>query len=166
VLDACAAPGGKTAFLASRGADVVAVDASESRLRRLRENMTRLRLAPDVRVHDWQTGPLVDGGEFDVVLVDAPCTSLGTARRHPEVRWRALPSDPAAMAVVQEAVLRAAAVHVRPGGALVYAVCSPFDEEGAQVVARLDGWIVETSFQSVPPIDDEDAHQGFVLRRS
>jgi 16S rRNA (cytosine967-C5)-methyltransferase len=166
VLDACAAPGGKAAFLASRGARVTTVDASGSRLARLRDNVARLRLAVDVRTHDWTTGPLPGAGTFDVVLVDAPCTSLGTARRHPEIRWRVLPSDPGAMAIVQESIVRAAATHVRPGGALVYAVCSPLAEEGLGVVNALDGWRIEARVASVPPAGDEDAHQGFLLRRA
>lgn len=165
VLDACAAPGGKTAFLASRGAKVTAVDASEPRLARLRDNLARLRLAAEVRTHDWTTGPLDGLGAFDVVLVDAPCTSLGTVRRHPEIRWRVLESDPLAMAVLQERILRAAATHVRPGGALVYAVCSPLEEEGEGVARRLEGWSITERFATVPPTGDEDAHQAFVLRQ-
>jgi 16S rRNA (cytosine967-C5)-methyltransferase len=164
VLDACAAPGGKTALLASRGATVTAVDASPPRLTRLRENLARLKLTADVRTHDWTAGPFDGLGTFDVVLVDAPCTSLGTVRRHPEIRWRVLESDPLAMAVLQERILRAAAAHVRPGGALVYAVCSPLDEEGEGVARRLAGWSVSEQFATVPPLGDEDAHQAFVLR--
>jgi len=165
VLDACAAPGGKTAFLASRGATVTAVDASPPRLARLRQNLARLRLAAEVRMHDWTTGPFEGLGVFDVVLVDAPCTSLGTVRRHPEIRWRVLESDPLAMAVLQERILSAASAHVRPGGSLVYAVCSPLEEEGEGVARRLAGWSTTERFATVPPTDDEDAHQAFVLRR-
>ena len=78
VLDACAAPGGKTAFLASRGAAVTAVDASEPRLARLRDNLARLRLAADVRTHDWTTGPLDGLGAFDVVADVALLASRGS----------------------------------------------------------------------------------------
>jgi 16S rRNA (cytosine967-C5)-methyltransferase len=118
-----------------------------------------------VRTHDWTAGPLDGIGSFDVVLVDAPCTSLGTVRRHPEIRWRVLESDPLAMAVLQERILRAASHHVRPGGALVYAVCSPLEEEGEGVARRLAGWAVAERFATVPPTGDEDAHQAFVLRQ-
>jgi 16S rRNA (cytosine967-C5)-methyltransferase len=164
ILDACAAPGGKTALLASRGSRVVAIDAVVPRVARLRENLERLRLDVDVRVHDWTTGPLPGDERFDVVLVDAPCSSLGTVRRHPEIRWRVVPSDPLAMSLIQERLVRNAAVHVAAGGALVYAVCSPLEEEGRGVVERFPTWSIERTFGSVPPEADEDAHQGFVLR--
>ena len=106
-----------------------------------------------------------DLGAFSAVLVDAPCTGLGTIRRHPEIRWRCLKSDPAAMGIRQLSILRAASVHVEAGGALIYAVCSPVSEEGPDVVAQLDGWKVVDSWASAPPAGDEDAHQAFVLRR-
>ncbi|MFT4625753.1 MAG: 16S rRNA (cytosine967-C5)-methyltransferase, partial [Myxococcota bacterium] len=91
VLDACAAPGGKAFRLASQGARVTAVDRSETRLERVLASRTRLGLDLTCKRHDWSTGPLPDGATYDVVLVDAPCTALGTLRRHPEVRWRRHP---------------------------------------------------------------------------
>ena len=167
ILDACAAPGGKTFRLAARGAAVVAVDLAEHRLADLRASAARLGLNPTVRQHDWLTGPLpVEDGSFDVVLVDAPCTGLGTVRRHPEIRWRRLQSDPGAMALRQRPILAAAAVSVAPGGALVYAVCSPMEEEGEAVAGSLPGWTIQSRWSSVPPQGDEDAFQAFVLRRS
>ena len=166
VLDACAAPGGKTLRLAARGALVVACDGAADRLARVEEGRARVGLEGiELRHHDWLEGPIEGLEPCDVVLVDAPCSGLGTVRRHPEIRWLRRPSDPAAMALRQLPILRAAATHVAPGGALVYAVCSPMREEGEGVVTQLDGWTVERQWASVPPSGDEDAFQGFVLRR-
>ena len=103
-------------------------------------------------------------GVFDCVLVDAPCTGLGTIRRHPEIRWRRLASDPAAMAIRQRQILKAAAAHVGPQGALVYSVCSPMKEEGEDVISALDGWHVAGRWSCAPPSGDEDAFQVFTLR--
>ena len=128
ILDACAAPGGKSFRLASRGADVLAVDRSIPRLALVREGAERLHLPIATRVHDWLTGPL--GETFDAVLVDAPCTGLGTLRRHPEIRWRRQEPDLVRASVEQERILANAAGSVAPGGSLVYTVCSPEPEEG------------------------------------
>lgn len=166
VLDACAAPGGKSLRLAARGCEVLAVDQSEQRLDRVRENAARTGLPVRCQRHDWLSGPLPGAPLFDAVLVDAPCTGLGIIRRHPEIRWLRLPSDPAAMALRQRPLLEAAAAHVAPGGALVYAVCSPMPEEGRGVVEALAGWTTVSSWSSVPPLGDEDAFQAFLLRRS
>ncbi|MCB9778070.1 MAG: hypothetical protein H6742_05870 [Alphaproteobacteria bacterium] len=166
VLDACAAPGGKSLRLAASGAQVTAVDLVPARLARVDEASARTGLAVQTRVHDWLDGPSDDLGLFDVVLVDAPCTGLGTLRRHPEIRWRREPTDPAAMALRQRRILAAAARHVTQGGRLVYAVCSPMPEEGPQVAEALSGWQVVQRWSSAPPQDDEDAFQAFVLERS
>lgn len=165
VLDACAAPGGKTMRMATNGLEVTAVDLSESRLDRLQTNLDRLKLNVSTLQHDWLTGPIRNGETFDAVLVDAPCTGLGTVRRHPEIIWRRLPADPQAMGIRQRQILANAATHVRDGGVLIYAVCSPEPEEGPQVVADLTGWRVVDQWSSVPPSADEDAFQSFVLRR-
>ena len=167
VLDACAAPGGKSLRLASRGAQVVAVDLEPHRLAQVAEGGARTGLSLQIRVHDWLQGPLPDvGAEFDLVLVDAPCTGLGTVRRHPEIRWRRQPTDPAAMALRQRQILQAASTHLAPGGRLVYAVCSPMPEEGTGVVQTLSGFSIHQAWASVPPTDDEDAFQAFVLQRA
>lgn len=169
VLDACAAPGGKTFRLAARGAQVVATDRSPLRLERLTASLARLDLTADVRVHDWERGPVDGLGTFDAVLVDAPCTALGTLRRNPEIKWRRGPFDPVAMAPVQQAVVQAAAHHVRPGGALVYVVCSPESEEGPDVVAAFladhAGWTREVERTTAPALGGEDAFWGVRLRR-
>lgn len=168
VLDACAAPGGKSFRLAARGARVTSVDRSARRLERLRDSLRRLGLEATVRVHDWAEGPLAGLGRFDAVLVDAPCTALGTVRRNPEVKWRRGPFDPVAMAPTQRAVLEGAAAHVAPGGALVYVVCSPEPEEGPDLVAGFladhPGWVQEATRHTAPPEGGEDAFWGARLR--
>lgn len=135
-LDLCAAPGGKTLQLAAAGAEVTAVDRSEPRLRRLRENLARTGLKAEVVVADAQTW--ADPRQFDAVLLDAPCTATGTFRRNPEVLRAARPAEIAKLADVQHRLLDAAAPRVKPGGRLVYCVCSLEREEGeTQVLAFL-----------------------------
>ena len=126
-LDMCAAPGGKTAQLAAGGADVTALDRSATRLRRLEANMRRLRLLPTVVCADalgFEAEP------FDAVLLDAPCTATGTIRRHPDVAWTKTDADLASLTDLQRRLLDRAAGFVRPGGRLVYCVCSLEPEEG------------------------------------
>ncbi|MCB9678506.1 MAG: hypothetical protein H6737_25620 [Alphaproteobacteria bacterium] len=168
VLDACASPGGKSARLWARGFEVVATDL-EDRMLPLAANVERLRADVDVVPCDWTAEERPALGQFDGVLVDAPCTGLGTLRRHPEIRWARKPADLDASAERQLVVLKAAAEHVRPGGVLGYAVCSPEPEEGPEVVARFrferpEFELVE-DWSSAPPSGEEDAHQLFVLRR-
>jgi 16S rRNA (cytosine967-C5)-methyltransferase len=161
VLDTCAAPGGKSFRLASRGARVLATDAEEARLARLREGAARLGLAVESRVHDWSAGAAAT--DADVVLVDAPCSGLGVVRRHPDIRWRRVAEDLPAFAARQRAILRHAAGCVRPGGVLVYAVCSPEPEEGEEVAASL-GWREEARLCNAPARDGADVFQAFRLR--
>ena len=165
ILDACAAPGGKTFRLHSQGARVVAVDRSSERLALLQQNAARLGHDVEVQAHDWLDSPHGTLGEFDVVLVDAPCSGLGTVRRHPEIKWRLLPSDPAAMGLRQRPILAAASHHVKSGGALIYAVCSTEPEEGEAIASSLEGWEITQRWNSVPPMGDEDGFQAFELRR-
>ena len=132
ILDLCAAPGGKALQLAAAGAKVTAVDRSAGRLRRLSENLARIGLAAEVVVAD--AGAWDDGRVFDAVLLDAPCTATGTFRRHPDVLWATRPGDISKLAALQAQLLAASADRVRPGGRLVYCVCSLEPEEGeAQV---------------------------------
>ena len=136
VLDLCAAPGGKTLQLAATGADIVALDRSDTRLKRLRANLERTHLSAEVVVtpaEDWE-----DDRRFDAVLLDAPCTATGTFRRNPEVLRATKPADVAKLADVQHRLLDAAAERVKPGGRLVYCVCSLEREEGeTQIIAFL-----------------------------
>jgi 16S rRNA (cytosine967-C5)-methyltransferase len=134
VLDLCAAPGGKTLQLAAAGWDVTALDSSGKRLERLRQNLARTGLAAEVvqaDAREWRPDAL-----FDAVLLDAPCTATGTCRRHPDVLHRIGPRQIAEMAELQGTLLERAAGWVKPGGRLVYAVCSLEPEEGeAQAAA-------------------------------
>ena len=134
VLDLCAAPGGKAMQLAAAGWDVVAVDQSESRLARLRENFARCGLVAEVArgdVLEWEPD-----APADAVLVDAPCSATGIFRRHPDVLYRAHSRFIAEMAGVQARILGRAADWVKPGGVLVYATCSLERAEGETQAER------------------------------
>ncbi len=133
VLDLCAAPGGKTAQLAAAGADVTAVDKSAGRLARLSENLSRLRLTAKTVVSDALTFQSDD--PFDAILLDAPCTSTGTIRRHPDILYLKRPEDVAALASLQKNLLERAAELLKPGGVLVYCTCSLEPEEGEEQIA-------------------------------
>lgn len=135
VLDLCAAPGGKTMQLASRGAAVTALDRSAPRLERLRENLARLGLRAEIAVAD---ATAYEAEPFDAVLLDAPCSATGTIRRHPDVAWSKDEGDIVRLAQLQGKLLDRAARLVRPGGRLVYCTCSLERAEGeAQVAAFL-----------------------------
>lgn len=133
VLDLCAAPGGKTAQLAAAGATVVAVDRSPARLARLDENMRRLNLTVDRHVAD--AAAFTAARPFDAILIDAPCTASGTARRHPDVLWNKTLEDLLKLSALQKRILQNAAHLLRPGGRLVYATCSLEPEEGERQIA-------------------------------
>jgi 16S rRNA (cytosine967-C5)-methyltransferase len=137
VLDACAAPGGKTlhaAALAGPHGLVVALDPHRAGVRRIAAEAARLGASiVHPVVADARRPPLHRA--FDAVLVDAPCSGLGTLRRHPELRWRRLPEDLTRLAALQGDLLAAVAPLVRAGGVLVYAVCSPLRAETDEVIA-------------------------------
>jgi 16S rRNA (cytosine967-C5)-methyltransferase len=137
IVDLCAAPGGKTAQLAQAGARVTAVDRSPARMARLRDNLARLALQADEVVTDATEWAGSGNGGFDGVLVDAPCTSTGTIRRHPDVAWLRQEGDIAALATLQKRLLQRAVALLKPGGTLVYCTCSLEPEEGEQAVASL-----------------------------
>lgn len=135
VADLCAAPGGKTAQLALGGASVVAVDTSKTRLGLLAKNLERLGLEAERVVADaaaWQPEE-----RFDAVLLDAPCSSTGTIRRHPDIPYLKSPKDIEALAALQTRLLDNAASLLKPGGRLVYSTCSLEPEEGEAQVAAL-----------------------------
>jgi 16S rRNA (cytosine967-C5)-methyltransferase len=135
IADLCAAPGGKTAQLVQAGARVTAIDRSPNRVARLRDNFTRLGLEARMVVADateWQSEQ-----EFDGVLVDAPCASTGTIRRHPDVAWLRQELDIGALMALQKRLLQKAVALLKPGGTLVYCTCSLEPEEGEQAVASL-----------------------------
>ena len=135
VADLCAAPGGKTAQLALAGAEVVALDRSAERLKRLTANLERLRLTAETRVGDAAS---FEAPPFDAILLDAPCSATGTIRRHPDVAWTKRSSDIATLAQTQAKLLARASKLLKPGGRLIYCVCSLEPEEGvAQIEALL-----------------------------
>ena len=143
VLDACAAPGGKTAHLLELGDfDVTALDADPERLKRIADTLGRLglkarTLAADAsRPDDWW-----DGLPFDAILLDAPCSASGIVRRHPDARWLRRDTDIAALARTQDAILDALWPLLKPGGHLLYCTCSVFREEGED---RIDAFLQRT----------------------
>ena len=133
ILDLCAAPGGKTLQLASAGADVTALDLSEARMARLRENLDRCGLAAQTVVADaldW------DGAaEFDAVLLDAPCSATGTIRRHPDLPHVRDASDIKALVTLQSTLLDRALNYIKPSGRIVFATCSLLPDEGERQVS-------------------------------
>jgi 16S rRNA (cytosine967-C5)-methyltransferase len=133
IADLCAAPGSKTAQLAAAGAQVTAVERDPARLARLAENLARWRLPAELVLADvlsWSPPAL-----FDAVLLDAPCSATGTIRRHPDVPHLKRPRDIALLCEAQDKLLAAAGRLLRPGGRLIYAVCSLQPEEGAPRLA-------------------------------
>lgn len=130
VADLCAAPGGKTAQLAAAGAAVTAVERDAARMARLASNLKRLELEAALVQADAAEWQPAEAG-FDAILLDAPCTATGTARRHPDVIRIKRPRDVQTITAAQDRLLAAAERLLRPGGRLVYAVCSLQAEEGA-----------------------------------
>ena len=150
VADLCAAPGGKAAQLAAAGAHVTAVDRSPARLARLEENLKRLSLTAELvcaDVAEWDAAP------FDAVLLDAPCSSTGTIRRHPDVPWLKQPADVEKLTGLQRRLIERAVTLTKPGGTLVYCTCSLEPDEGEAIVNGLLAH--ETSVQRVPVNADE-----------
>ena len=134
IIDLCAAPGGKTMQLAASGARVTAVDRSKKRLQRVDENLSRTGLAARVKVIAANAEQWRPSEKADAVLLDAPCSALGTLRRHPEGAWIKDPGAIARFPDIQERLLRASADMVKPGGRVVYCVCTPLKREGEDIV--------------------------------
>jgi 16S rRNA (cytosine967-C5)-methyltransferase len=135
VVDLCAAPGGKAAELAAAGANLTTVDRSAERLKLLAANFGRLHLHSEIVVADALS---FDAPPFDAVLLDAPCSATGTIRRHPDVAWTKRPGDLAALVKLQTQLIDKALALAKPGGVIVYCVCSLEPEEGeAQITALM-----------------------------
>lgn len=151
VADLCAAPGGKTAQLALAGADVTALDQSGNRLKRLVGNLDRLGLsatAVEANMADYKPAEL-----FDAILLDAPCSSTGTIRRHPDVLWTKGPEDIEKLARLQERLLRHALTLVKPGGELVFSNCSLDPSEGEEMISRV---LADNPTWRIAPVDPAD----------
>lgn len=174
VLDLCASPGGKTVAMAAdlgSGGLVVASDVRRHRLRVLTDTVERCRLARARVVQVPAAGALPFAeGAFDRVLIDAPCSGLGTVRRDPDIRWRMAEADLPALAATQLALLQRTAPLVRPGGSLVYSTCSSEPEENQEVVAAFlaaHPQFTETrQHQTLPFRDGLEAFFGSVLTRT
>ena len=151
MLDLCAAPGGKTAQLILAGGRVTAVEQSASRMKRLKANLARLGMEAEFlqsRLEDLDPEP-----RFDAILLDAPCSSTGTIRRHPDVFWTKGAGDVAKLAGVQARLLRHAFAMLRPGGTLVFSNCSLDPAEGEALV---DAFLAETPDAARRPARPED----------
>lgn len=136
VLDMCAAPGGKTLQLAATGAEVTAIDIDATRIAKIAENLARTNLIARLQTGDARV--LAGANAYDAILLDAPCSATGTLRRNPETLWIKTPSDVAKFAPIQAELIAAAAKALKPGGRLVYAVCSLEPEEASMAVAAAD----------------------------
>ncbi len=166
VLDACAAPGGKTALIAERQpelAKLVAVDIDPQRLARVRENLHRGALSAELVCGDAGiAAPWWDGVPFDRILLDAPCSALGVIRRHPDIRLRKSPSDIDKLPVLQARLLSAAWSLLAPGGRLVYATCTLTRSENRDLIgAFLRGTpdaasVPADSWEGWPPFGEAD----------
>jgi 16S rRNA (cytosine967-C5)-methyltransferase len=151
VLDLCAAPGGKTMQMAAAGHSVTALDSSKSRLARLGENLSRTNLTADLVNADaleWTANR-----SYDAILLDAPCSATGTFRRHPEVLYRARPQIIRESIERQQALLTRAAQWLKPGGVLVYAVCSLEPQEGEGIISAFLN--ANAGFRIAPPTAGE-----------
>lgn len=166
VLDLCAAPGGKTMQLAAVGADVTAVDASPSRMKRVEENLRRTGLSASLLVQDARQ----TSGAYDAVLLDAPCSATGTIRRHPDLPYAKDGSEFGALIDLQAELIDHAWTLVKPGGRMVFCTCSLLPDEGEvqveQALARHPDMRVDADAVNVPGIEPEwrTAEGGLRLR--
>ena len=151
VLELCAAPGGKTAQLIAAGAEVTAVDRSEPRLGRLRRNLARLGLAAETLVEDATTWR--PDTPFDAVLLDPPCTSTGTIRRHPDILHSKWAEDIPKLTALQDKLLANAMEMVKPGGTLVFCTCSLQPEEGER---RIEAFLASNPSVKRSPLGAEE----------
>jgi 16S rRNA (cytosine967-C5)-methyltransferase len=179
VLDACAAPGGKTAHLLESGrCEVTALEVDAQRSARIGQTLQRLGLSAQVHVGDAAVpAPWWDGQPFDAILLDAPCTASGIVRRHPDVPWLRRESDVAHLAAIQSRLLAALWPLLKPGGRMLYCTCSVFHAEGEQQVQTFlahntDARLLPSAGHLVPhfhnghdavPDNLNDDHDGFYL---
>ena len=166
-LDCCAAPGGKTAQLADAGANVTALDMSANRLKRLSANLDRLGLSGSCHTVATDMFAFAPDAQFDAVLLDAPCSSTGTVRRHPDVPFTKSLADIAKLADLQARMLDKTAEFVAPGGMIVFSNCSLDPDEGEAVARRFAGKrtdfeIVPIRREEAPGLEDAITSEGFL----
>ncbi len=161
VLDMCAAPGGKTTYIAqkmqNRG-QIIAADSSNVRLGLVTENCRRLGvdIVATLPCEGTRLTRCLRGSLFDRVLLDAPCSNTGVMRRRVDLRWRIKPEEISRLATVQRKLLTVAGELTKPGGALVYSTCSLEPEENEQVIQQLPGFVLESQRATFPPRDNMD----------
>lgn len=178
ILDCCAAPGGKTAHILERAnnSQVVAIDSDSRRLKRVNENLERLKLHAKVLCGDARTPEKWwQGEQFDRILLDAPCSATGVIRRHPDIKWLRRDEDIAALTKLQSEILDAMWLQLKSGGTMVYATCSVMPEENVQqVIAFLqrtaDAMLVHSDpnspgVQILPGENDVDGFYYAVLKK-
>ena len=155
VLDLCAAPGGKTMQLAAAGAKVTAVDISQGRIQRVSENLARVKLTAEVIIGD----AMEMEGEYDAVLLDAPCSATGTIRRHPDLPYAKDGSEFAELIEQQAYMIDHALSLLKPGGKLVYCTCSLLPDEGEvqieEALERHPDLVIDKSAANIAGIDPE-----------
>jgi len=173
ILDACAAPGGKTFLIAASlgsGTGLVCTDSNQKRLPRLEENLARLGIKPDeTSVHDWRKpAPERFHGAFDAILLDVPCSNTGVIRRRVDVRWRLQPADIEDLVTIQNEILNNALPCLKPGGRIVYSTCSIEDCENINLVtafAREHGLRLKKSIRITPVEHGTDGAFAALLKR-
>jgi len=156
VLELCAAPGGKTAQLAQAGFEVTAVDISKPRLERLEQNLKRLKLAAKLvqaDIFDYEPDE-----KLDAVLLDAPCSSTGTIRRHPDILWTRSAREVSELADLQYRLLEKAQTFLNPGGTLVFSNCSMLKEEGEDLLVRASGALGELETDKIEAQELDGLH--------
>lgn len=173
ILDACAAPGGKSFLIAAAlgsGSGLTCTDSNEKRLSRLRENLARLQIIPDeISVQDWlHPAPERFHKAFDAILLDVPCSNTGVIRRRVDVRWRLQPSDIEDLVKIQNAILTNTIPCLKPGGRIIYSTCSIEDLENITLVtsfAHANGFEIVKSRQITPHTHGTDGAFAAILRR-
>jgi 16S rRNA (cytosine967-C5)-methyltransferase len=165
VLDACAAPGGKTGHLLECcDLDVVAIDRDPARLDRVRENLQRLQLNATLKAGDASTADWWDGAPFDRILADVPCTASGIVRRHPDIRWLRRPEDAAQLAAVSARILDNLWTMLRPGGKLLLVTCSVWPTESVlqadNFASRHQATRLPAPGQLLPTQNENNDHDG------
>ncbi|CAN8138735.1 16S rRNA (cytosine967-C5)-methyltransferase [uncultured Thiomicrorhabdus sp.] len=154
VLDACAAPGGKTSHLleyANANLDLLALEKEPERLDRLAENLHRLGLECDYRVGDaGQPDEWWDSNPFDKILLDAPCSATGIIRRHPDIKWHRIPKDIEELVQIQQQIIDALWQTLKPGGQMLYATCSVLPQENRE---QMVSFLERTADAKLVPLD-------------